>query len=244
MLLRVLRLMLVAGLAMALAGCFELSARMDIDGSGGSVTRAEIAIPKAVIAEMRKAMRAEQKRGAAKGGAGSSFDFARDCRSLETEARARAEVDAAAGPPQSRTTAQVTTRGPMLVCTVTEVAADPVRANAAALRQQNLPSTFTELERLATGDGYRYRSRANFAAAFLASPALTDDERKAMPEMLALLPEDLVLTMVISGRRIENSNGKVGADGRTVTWAIPLIRFFPNGPDAKVPVLEADIYFK
>ncbi len=247
------RLLAVAMLSLGLGGCFEVSGRMDFNEAGGSTTRIEIAIPKSVADELAKTGNPGKPKKGAKKSAKSAADqneFGDMCRALPGElkpkpVKGKSKAAPPSEPPASTFSAEVSMRDDKIVCSIIEVTADPVKSNVETLQRDKIPAWFSQLDRLASGDGYRLRMRLSLMEMMANDKTVTKADRAVMRGMVAAFIEpEMVTTMTISGRRIENSNGDVSADGASVTWKLPLAKLFDPAAGAAPVVIEADILFK
>ena len=99
------------------------------------------------------------------------------------------------------------------------------------------------LDLLPTGDGYRFVAEMRKADLPLDAEA-SPQQRAVMLMMMQSIDPKWALGVSFSGTRIENTNGTLSADGRTVTWKIPVMQFVTVSAENRSIVLKADIYFK
>jgi hypothetical protein len=135
-------------------------------------------------------------------------------------------------------------RGDMETCTMVIDVADPIAAiekvkNVAVPSVENVPKHDIALTRLPSASGYRLRVSM--------TPAATPDMPKEAAQMAAAMMKamfaDRYLTLSLSGKRIENTNGTLSPDKSKVTWRLPLASLVAPSPDKPVTV-EADIIYR
>jgi len=134
-------------------------------------------------------------------------------------------------------------RGDMETCTIVLDVVDPVLALETAKKVEvpsveNMPKQDVSLTRLADS-GYRLKMAMSPAQ----SPDLPPDAAKMAAALMKAMFADRYLTLSLSGRRIENTNGELTADKRKVTWKLPLASVVTPTPDKPVSV-EADIIYR
>jgi hypothetical protein len=135
-------------------------------------------------------------------------------------------------------------RGDMETCTIIFDVADPIVAIENAKKVsvpsvENMPKQDFSLTRLPSAPGYRLRMSM--------TPAQSPDIPKEAAQMAAAVMKAMFaeryVTISLSGKRIENTNGVLSADNRKVTWRLPLETLVSPARDKPVTV-EADIIYR
>jgi hypothetical protein len=262
---RAVRILLLALATLGLGGCFEVELRSEVHADGSMTLHTDIAVEKAVIGlygELLPPIAAApgaKKLVAAKPSAGG--EYAAHCKDgfkslmhhLETEVEGkkpvpkRKDAKRQKAPPAPAASAMpafmgtYTTRGTFEVCTLSYEVKDPVAELKQALLKDQSEEWTMALDPLPGGNGYR------FVAEMLKSDELVkgvpEEQRAAMMGMLKGF-EKWAIGLSLSGIRIENTNGTISADGRTVTWRIAVMEFLRAVPDSRSVVIKADVYFK
>jgi hypothetical protein len=266
------RIFLVALTCLGLGGCLEVDLRGEVDANGSMTLHTDLAVPKelvdayaglpGVVAEPHS-----KKRPASKDRA--SGDFAAHCKDsfktlikqAETQwgtkrpvpKRKAATTEKAQPAAMSAFTGTYSTRAAFDVCTLSQTVNDPVAELKKELAKDQSEDWTVMLEPLPGGNGYRFAAEMRKADSLLTDAS--EQQRAATMMMMQFLQQKWALGLSLSGTRIENTNGTISADGRTVSWKIPLMQFFMTdrdlqtgrevqpGRDQSVQ-LKADIYFK
>jgi hypothetical protein len=104
--------------------------------------------------------------------------------------------------------------------------------NADAVPKQDISMT-----RLPSG----YRLRMGMQPA--KQPELPPEAAKMAAAMMEAMFANRYLTLSLTGKRIENTNGELSADKSKVTWRYPLASLVNVSPD-KPTTIEADIIYR
>lgn len=133
-------------------------------------------------------------------------------------------------------------RGDMETCTLVFDVADPIAAvgsvkkveipNADAVPKQDVSMT-----RIPSG----YRLRMGMTPA--KQPEMPPEAAKMAAALMEAIFANRYLTLNISAKRIENTNGELSADKSKATWRFPLASIASPSPD-KPTSIEADIIYQ
>ena len=135
-------------------------------------------------------------------------------------------------------------RGDMETCTMVFDVADPIAAientkKVSVPAVENMPKQDFSLTRLPSAPGYRLRLSM--------TPAQSADIPKEAAQMAAAMMKamfaDRYVTLSLSGKRIENTNGVLSDDKSKVTWRLPFASLVSSAPDKPV-IVEADIIYR
>jgi len=218
-------------LTLSLAGCFEITKDAAFREDGGARVEIEMGLSAAFATLLKNPVFAKQM---AQEGAPDLFA---DCgkpwpagkpipagmRSVESRRGKRADLE---------------------TCTFVIDVSDPVAAAVSSKEMpppagDKMPTHSLSLVRLAGRPGYRLR----FAVNPLRPPRARQDSRNAGKAVLDALFANRHLTLSISARRIENTNGELTPDGRRVTWRFPIASVIDPGRPAPL-TFEADVIYK
>ena len=135
-------------------------------------------------------------------------------------------------------------RGDMETCTMVFDVADPIAAIEKAKKVtvptfDNIPKQDISLTRLPSESGYRLRVSMTPAQ----SPDMPKEAAQMAAAMMKAMFADRYLTLSLSGKRIENTNGVLSPDKRKVTWRLPLASLVAPAQDKPVTI-EADIIYR
>ena len=133
-------------------------------------------------------------------------------------------------------------RGDMETCTLVFDVADPIAAvdsvkkveipNADAVPKQDVSMTRIP-------SGYRLRMAMSPAK----QPEMPPEAAKMAAALMEAMFANRYLTLNISAKRIENTNGELSADKSQATWRFPLASIASPSPD-KPTSIEADIIYQ
>jgi hypothetical protein len=218
-------------LALGLAGCIELTKSAVFRENGEARVEVEVAISAELVALASNPALAK-----AAGGEGIPNPFG-DCGKPWP-----------AGEPLPEGVRSVESRrgkrGDMETCTMVFDVADPIAAIEKAKKVtvpkfDNIPTQDISLTRLPTASGYRLRLSMK--------PAQSTDIPKEAEQMAAAMMKamfaDRYLTLSLSGKRIENTNGVLSDDKSKVTWRLPLASLVAPAHYNPLTV-EADIIYR
>ncbi len=133
-------------------------------------------------------------------------------------------------------------RGDMETCTIIFEVSDPVAAVESAMKAEipnadAVPKQDISMTRLPSG----YRLRMGMQPA--KQPELPPEAAKMAAAMMEAMFANRYLTLSLTGKRIENTNGELSADKSKVTWRFPLASLANVSPD-KPTTIEADIIYR
>jgi hypothetical protein len=234
-------------LACCLAGCLEMTARVDFKPDGTATSVSEIRVLKVLVDEIRKSQAAERKKPSSTSKT-ASMDFVALCKS-GLKLLNPAAKDGKAKTPTMATTSpddlvgRISTRGDKLVCTLTQTMPDPMQTYADTATKSGASPAIAKLERLPTGGGYRVTSSIRGSDILGPDTTFTAAERQGLQLLASVLPKEAGITMTISARRIDKTNGQLSADGTAVSWTILFAKLFDSPPEAELFTATADIYF-
>lgn len=224
---------IVASLAavVTLAGCFEITKDATFRDNGEASVVVEIALAAelaAIIGNPALSKQFEQE---------GAPNFLSDCGKPWPAGKALPDGVRSAESVRGK-------RGEMETCTLVFDVSDPVAAAASARDiqpppGQKIPRQDFSLVRLDGRPGYRLR-------AVLTPPNLPrplGDGQNIGKAVLEALFANRHMTIGMTGQRIENANGELAADGRRVTWRLPIAALLDPARDAPITV-EADILYR
>lgn len=222
-----MRLSTIAAAAAALlvAGCFDVAGKAQFKPDGSAAVEVDLAISMQFAALVA---------GLAKDGGG---DPLKDC------------VDA--GPRQSEIPAGVSevkftrgTRGESMTCTVSFNAKDPVELLKDVRPKPPDDKDPVEIKAFSFSrrDERAYAFRSEIAALPKAEKPKDGAEEFGANIAMAMMANRF-LTLTLSGERIENANGDVSADGKSVTWKVPLMILMKPPPGYRQE-FRADVVYK
>jgi hypothetical protein len=133
-------------------------------------------------------------------------------------------------------------RGDMETCTLIFDVSDPIAAVERAMKVEvpnadSVPKQDISLTRLPSG----YRLRMGMTPA--KQPELPPEAAKMAAAMMEAMFANRYLTLSLTSKRIENTNGELSADKSKVTWRFPLASLANVSPD-KPTTIEADIIYR
>ena len=212
---------LVATISLLLGGCFDFSVDSKVGPNGAVSGDAEVAVS-AQFAGMIAGLSKD----------GSNGELLKDC----------GKNNAQDSVPGVRLTPAVKgTRGDMITCSVHFEIDDPVKVAKEIRSRPGSPDdvvdTQVSIERL---NDRTYRVSYTFAPK---KPATTEEEKNN--PFIAMMTAAMVnhyISVSISAQRIENTTGEVSADGKRVTWKIPVLMLITPPPGYKQE-LRADIVY-
>lgn len=244
---RLISAAVIAASTFGLCGCFELSSRTSANPDGSLTIASDFGLDKAVAAEIGKIA------GGGKPGDGATpGDFASMCKSgLDGALK---EMQSALGPGAAKDVAPTQTSVPkgsgtvserdgLLVCTFSITMRDPVGQYAEMAKISGIGGAVNSIELLPGGNGYRFKSSLKMAD-LTKEQTMSKEEQQQLAMMAGLIPREMTTSVTIMGLRIENSNGAVSADGKSVTWKMPLHKILDMRPEAEPLTMTADVYFK
>jgi len=228
--------MMAAGAVLAtsslLAGCIDLTKQATFREDGGARVELEIGLSAELAAMLSNPELIKQM-----GGGGKTLNPIADCgkpwpaddplpdgvRSAETRKGKRGDTE---------------------TCTLIFDVPDPMAAvesaNKAVIPNADaVPKQDVSLTRLSGAPGYRLRMGMTPAK----QPDLPPEAAKMAAAMMAAMFANRYLTLSVSAKRIENTNGELSADKSKVTWRFPLASLANPTPD-KPTNIEADIIYR
>ncbi len=133
-------------------------------------------------------------------------------------------------------------RGDMETCTLIFEVSDPVAAVESAMKVEipnadAVPKQDVSMTRLPLG----YRLRMGMQPA--KQPELPPEAAKMAAAMMEAMFANRYLTLSLTGKRIENTNGELSADKSKATWRFPLASLANVSPDKPVTI-EADVIYR
>lgn len=145
--------------------------------------------------------------------------------------------------PLPKMAGDVSARGGFVVCTFKTTLNDPMKQYADAMKAGGFNNAVYQFERLPEGTGYRIST--TFKMSDVAQgQTMSDEERQGLAMMSGMIPREMTTSITIAGVKIANTDGVVAADGKSVTWKIPLHRFLDARAEAEPIKMTADVYFK
>jgi hypothetical protein len=251
---RTARFSFIAVVPLVLTGCIEFSSRSEIHPDGSMTSYTDIALNKSVVDEITKMQAAPKGKSAQKQKAPAQ-DFVSLCKGgfgdLMKEEQAKTKPKAAAKgksptPPVElpKAVGTVSTRGDMVVCTLTEVVKDPATQYAAAIQQSGLSPDIAKMELLPSGNGYRFSGSMRMTDFMPKDAPISAEDRAGLSLIAGMIPRELTMSVTTTGTRVENTNGTVSPDGKSVTWKFPIHQIFDTRPEAEPIKFAADVYFK
>lgn len=238
----------VAVAAVGLSGCLELSSRTDVNADGSLTVSSDFGIDKAIAGELGKLAGAGKPKAD-----GAANDFAAMCKSgfegafkdmqsaLGSGGDSSSQPPAASGVPKGAGT--VSERGGFLVCTFKETLTDPLKQYAELMEKSGFGKGVGSIELLPGAKAYRFTSSLKMSD-LVQGQAMSEEERQGVALIAGMIPREMTTAVTIAGTRIENANGTVAADGKSVTWKIPLHKIFDMRPEAEPIKMTADVFFK
>ena len=228
--------MMAAGAVLAtsslLAGCIDLTKQATFREDGGARVELEIGLSAELAAMLSNPELIKQM-----GGGGKTLNPIADCgkpwpaddplpdgvRSAETRKGKRGDTE---------------------TCTLIFDVPDPMAAVESANKAEipnadAVPKQDVSLTRLSGAPGYRLRMGMTPAK----QPDLPPEAAKMAAAMMAAMFANRYLTLSVSAKRIENTNGELSADKSKVTWRFPLASLANPTPD-KPTNIEADIIYR
>jgi hypothetical protein len=133
-------------------------------------------------------------------------------------------------------------RGDMETCTLIFDVSDPIAAVESAMKAEvpnahAVPKQDISLTRLPSG----YRLRMGMTPA--KQPELPPEAAKMAAALMQAMFANRYLTLNLTGKKIENTNGELSADKSKVTWKLPLASLAAPSPD-KPTTIEADVIYR
>jgi len=133
-------------------------------------------------------------------------------------------------------------RGDMETCTVIFDVADPIAAVASVKKVEipnadAVPKQDVSLTRIENG----YRLRMGMTPA--KQPDMPPEAAKMAAAIVQAMFANRYLTLNLSAKRIENTNGELSADKSKATWRFPLASIASPSPD-KPTTIEADLIYR
>lgn len=221
---------LALGLAVLLSGCFELSEDATFREDGSVRFEMEIGLSRDLLAQLANPPGPKRPPGE------TPPDPFLGC----GKPTAGAKLPEGIRSMESRRG----TRGDMETCRYIIEAADPV-AQLEQAKNIPIPNLRKQLEdeislsHLPGKTGYRLRMGFRSFGPGKVPPRMA----KEMAEQTAKMLAGRYLKVRIVGKRVENSNGEVAADRRSVTWRFPMARVVDLTADKPVTI-EADIIYR
>lgn len=237
----------IAIATVGLSGCLELSSRTDVNADGSLTVSSDFGIDKAIAGELGK-----MTGGGKPKASGAPNDFASMCKNGFDGALKDMQSALGAGgtgdaPPAAadlpKVTGTVTERGGFVVCTFMETLRDPLKQYADLMAKSGFNSGAASIALLPGGNGYRFTSSMKLSD-LAQGQAMSDEERQGLALVAGMIPREMTTAVTIAGTKVENANGTVAADGKSVTWKIPLHKIFDMRPEAEPITMSADVYFK
>lgn len=219
------------GMSLLLAGCIELTKDAAFRENGEARVEVEIAIAAEIVALASNPAFAKQAGGE---GLPNMFgDCGKPWPAHEPLPDGVRSVESKRGK-----------RGDMETCTMIFDVSDPIAAVESAKKVEvpnadAVPKQDVSLARLAGAPGYRLR----MAMAPAKQPELPPEAAKMAAALIQAMFANRYITLSLSGKRIENTNGELSADQRKVTWKLPLASLVDPPPDKPVTV-EADVIYR
>lgn len=228
--------MMAAGVVLAtsslLAGCIDLTKQATFREDGGARVELEIGLSAELAAMLSNPELIKQM-----GSGGKTLNPIADCgkpwpadeplpdgvRSAETRKGKRGDTE---------------------TCTLIFDVPDPMAAVESANKAEipnadAVPKQDVSLTRLSGAPGYRLRMGMTPAK----QPDMPPEAAKMAAAMMAAMFANRYLTLSVSAKRIENTNGELSADKSKVTWRFPLAALANPTPD-KPTKIEADIIYR
>lgn len=218
-------------LALGLAGCIEVTKDAAFRANGEARVEVEVAISAELVALASNPAFAK-----AAGGEGIPNPFG-DCGKPWP-----------AGEPLPEGVRSVESRrgkrGDMETCSMVFDVADPIAAIEKAKKVtvptiDNIPKQDISLTRLPAASGYRLRLSMTPEQ----SPDIPKEAAQMAAAMMTAMFADRYVTLSLSGKRIENTNGVLSDDKSKVTWRLPFVSLLSQDPDKPV-IVEADIIYR
>lgn len=245
---RLLGVVVVSFGTIGLSGCLQLASRTDVNSDGSLTVSSDFGLDKAVAAEIGKLAGVGKQKAD-----GAANDFAAMCKSgfdgafkdMQSALGAGGKADA---PPPVQTDAPmvkgtVSERDGFVVCTFSETLKEPLKQYAEIMQKSGLGAGIGSIEMLTSGNGYRFSTSLRMSDVMQGQP-MSDEERQGVAMVAGMIPREMTTSVTIAGLKVENANGTVSADGKSVTWKIPLHRIFDMRPEAEPIKMTADVYFK
>lgn len=218
-----LRITTLALCALALGGCFELTADAKFNHDGVATVAIEIGVSAQLLALAQN-----------KEGASDPFGSCGNVQRMEEAPKGIKLISGERG-----------VKGDKLTCRIIVEIADPVAAAAEFKREAKdddplIIDTF-KLSRLGS-NAYR------LDAAIEANPAKAAPTAKPGAEamgqaMAAAMMANHFISFSVTSDRIEKTTGEVSADGRTVTWRLPVVMLVAPVPGFRQDI-KADIVYR
>lgn len=234
--------------AVGLSGCLELSSRTDVNADGSLTVSSDVGIDKAIAGELGK-----MTGGGKPKAEGKPNDFAAMCtngfdgamKDMQSALGAGGTGDAL--PPAAadlpKVTGTVSERGGFVVCTFKETLRDPLKQYADLMAKSGFNAGAASITLLPSGNGYRFTSSMKLSD-LAQGQSMSEEERQGLALVTGMIPREMTTAVTIAGTKVENANGAVAADGKSVTWKIPLHKIFDMRPEAEPIKMTADVYFK
>ncbi len=220
----------VLATSLLLAGCIDLTKQATFREDGGARVELEIGLSAELAAMLSNPELIKQM-----GGGGKTLSPIADCgkpwpadeplpdgvRSAETRKGKRGDTE---------------------TCTVIFDVPDPILAVESANKAEipnadAVPKQDVSMTRIPSG----YRLRMGMTPA--KQPDLPPEAAKMAAAMMAAMFANRYLTLSVSAKRIENTNGELSADKSKATWRFPLASLANPTPD-KPTSIEADIIYR
>jgi hypothetical protein len=133
-------------------------------------------------------------------------------------------------------------RGDMETCTLVFDVSDPIAAVESAMKVEvpnadAVPKQDISLTRLPSG----YRLRMGMTPA--KQPELPPEAAKMAAALMQAMFANRYLTLNLTGKKIENTNGELSADKSKVTWKLPLASLVDPSPE-RPTTIEADVIYR
>lgn len=218
------------GLSILLAGCFELTKDAAFRENGEARVEVELALAAEVVALASNPAFAKQTGGGVPnpfGACGKPWPanepLPDGVRSVESKRGKRGEME---------------------TCTMIFDVSDPIAAVESAKKVEvpnadAVPKQDVSLTRLPGSSGYRLRMVTTPAN----RPEVPPEAAKMAAALMAAMFANRYITLSISGKRIENTNGERSEDKRKVMWRLPIVSLVAPNPEKPVSI-EADIIYR
>lgn len=239
-------------LSVGLSGCLDLSMRGELQGDGSMTISTEIGVDKSVVTQIGQIQAPASKGKKASDEAVTAFTaMCKDGYDGVPEgmspvpkkgSKKGKAADATATLPKPNGT--VSERDGFLVCTVKQTFADPVKQYAEIAEKAGVKGSQGTLTPLVSGTGYRFQATFSGGEALRENGTMSEEERASVAMIAGMIPREMTTSVTIAGVRVENTNGTVSADGKSVTWKLPIHKLFDTRPGTEPIKMAADVYFK
>ncbi len=224
---RMMRAGAALGVALLLAGCIELTKEATFREDGGARVELEIGLSAELAAMLSNPELIKQF-----GGGDKTLNPITDCGKPWPANEPLPDGVRSAETRKGK-------RGDMQTCTLIFDVPDPIAAVESAKKvevpnAEAVPKQDVSLTRIPSG----YRLRMGMKPAD--RPELPPEAAKMAAALMEAMFANRYLTLSVSGKRIENSNGELSADKSKATWRLPLSSLVSPSPD-KPTTIEADV---